>query len=251
MATTLTDRVRSAVRTAIHNDPAGRISAADAKKIRSAAVAAVSESKRPSQTLAATTKVIAGTFSRPMTSETRAFLERPLVTTANPLAARLEKALMNSFGVGGAKIGASTVQAGQTFVELSIDHPVGPVSARVQLAQGDTIGSVAFLSTPFFSTMPELPTSPFVYDEAQARTAATKAITRHALALASEVGDAAMLEVWLRTAKMKLELVDPNDSPIGIGPNEVQFMASSLWGDNAVFYTVNTQTGASHTDDFN
>ncbi len=251
MGTTLTDRVRSEVQIATHNDREGRISAADAKRIRAAAVTAVSESQRPNQTLAAATKVIASTFSRPMTSETRAFLERPLVAAQNPLAARLEKALVNSFGIGGAKIGASTVQAGQTFVELSIDHPLGPVSARVQLAANDTIGSVAFLSTPFLSTMPELPVTPFVYDEAKARAAATKAITRHALAIASEAGDPGRLEVWLHTAKMKPKIIGADASPIGIGPNEVQFMASRVFGDIAVFYTVNTLTGAAHTDDFN
>lgn len=269
MATTLTGAVRHEVAVATTNDREGRISADDARKIRETGLDAVRASQRPNQTLAATTRVIDGAMARPMTDATRAYLGRFTKLGAaevagagpaapSPLADRLRQALENSLGIAGGTIGATTVQAGETFVGLTIAHPLGPVSARVQLTEDaagkPVIGTVSILSAPVIAA-PSPPPSPFVYSEAAARKAAIAEITRHTQALALHEGAAAHLEVWLRTGALtpsKLERIDQaEDSPVGLAPGEVQFAAYRAWGDIAVFYTVNTTTGAAHTQDFN
>lgn len=269
MATTLTAAVRHEVAAATANDPQGRISSVDARKIRATGLDAVRESQRPKQTLAATTRVIAGAMQQPMSDATRAYLGRfaklgaaevsgAAPAVPSPLAERVRQALQNSFGATGATIGATTVQAGQTFVELSIAHPLGPVSARVQLAEDaqgrPAVGTVSILSAPAIRPA-EPPPSPFVYSESAARRTAIEAITRHTQALAVHEGPAAHLEVWLRTGALvpsALERIDrAEDSAIGLEPGEVQFKATRMWGDISVFYTVNKSTGVAHTNDFN
>lgn len=268
MATTLTARVRAEVRTATENDREGRISADDARKIRTAGLDAVRTSHRPNQTFEASERVIEGAMSRPMTTETRGYLERfstlgaGLVSQASPpvtsaLNTRVSQALLNSFGIGGgASVLSSSVLAGQTYVNLRVDHPAGPLTARAHLTQGadgkPTIGAIAFIDTP--SLVPAPPAQPFVYSEPAARSAAISAMTRHTLQLAGEAGNAAMFEVWMRTARLtpsQLASISNDESPIGVGPDEVQFMAAALWGDNAVYYTVNRLTGAASCADFN
>ncbi len=273
MTTTLTGAVRHEVARATQNDREGRISADDARKIRTTGLDAVRDSQRPNQTLAATTRVISGAMAQqPMSDATRAYLGRfaklgaaevagpgavgPAVPS--PLADRVRQALENSLGVAGGTIGATTVLAGQTYVDLAIAHPLGKVSARVQLAEDAAgkpiVGTASILSAPVLAPAAP-PASPFVYSEAAARKTALAEITRHTQALALHEGPVAHLEVWLRTGALtpsKLERIDdPEESPVGLEPGQAQFAARRVWGDIAVFYTVDKSTGAASTNDFN
>jgi len=77
------------------------------------------------------------------------------------------------------------------------------------------------------------------------------------IAMASQAGAYGELEVYLR-AMVKLanasglELVSAADSPVGFTPStESQLGMYSVWGDNAVFVTMNRASGAVRVADFN
>lgn len=169
MATRIDGDVARGVVAAINNDREGRVSEEDARRLRTTGLDKIRGSKRPETTFRATSLGIDAALKLPMTDATRGYLSRYAVagetvakarrqeldsgSVAPALSARVNQALVNSFGLtGGVELTASTVQAGKTFVDLGQITAIGELSARVELTEDDqgqpVIGSVQLKTRP-------------------------------------------------------------------------------------------------------
>ena len=315
---------------ALTNDRAGRVSAADLKRIRETTLNKIGASERPEEALEAARPTLDALAKLPMTEANRTALGR-LETAATQavarrhaelagprpvpaqLVARVHQALEYSLGaIGDARVIGSTVQAGVTFVDL--DTPRG-LRARVTLEdgpEGPELGQVRIEARPpgfdpalkaelertlarsfgVNATVLGASSEPmdggglrhhllarepgergglvlwaldigpaglglgsWVHDTERLREIALPAMIEQVMPLAREIGANAELEVHLRAAGRTPasleEVLDPEESAVGIQPGETQLFLPSVLGPVGVYLTVERDTGRARLEDYN
>ena len=95
---------------------------------------------------------------------------------------------------------------------------------------------------------------PFAWNEDEARGLAVTLVRSAALAIAENIGPAGILEVYARLQNLQpstLQTVGNDDSPVGVGTNEIQFAVPNVLGDIAAYVTFDKQTAAVRVETFN
>lgn len=153
---------------------------------------------------------------------------------------RFERQL-GGLGLAGGRIKAHGSPNGMAPVwQLVVDNVAGRSTVAIQATSESTSVRI-----------------PWAYDEGAFRQLAPALVVESALGLAAQAGLWAELEVYLRSVERfasasGLEAMTTSTSPVGFNPStEVQLGASSIWGDNAFYVTMNRATGAVRVDNFN